>query len=186
MCSSLYIYNFQGKNFSSFFFLNFLFSKRPCGPRFMSKKKYYQKPSSSFPPTFNKMHFGYFKTPLFKTYLHTFKLESFFGNILHFWGNLLIILGQRCKWKIYYLKTLVLLLKLRKFKIFLIFALCNWEIQVFQNIQKKVDENLYNYNIIQISFSGLCWNFFNMEFKLIYEKFTYFSVFFKNWIFFIK
>ena len=168
------------------FFLKFHVFKASLRAALYEQEKYYPKPSSSFPPTFNKMHFGYFKTHLFKTYLHTFKLESFFGNILHFWGNLLIILGQRCKWKIYYLKTLVLLLKLRKFKIFLIFALCNWEIQVFQNIYKKVDENLYNYNIIQISFSGLCWNFFNMEFKQIYEKFTYFSVFFKNWIFCIK
>ena len=89
----IYIKIFRGKIFHHFFFEISCFQSVPAGRAIWARKNTIQNHLLLSPPTFNKMHFGYFKTPLFKTYLHTFKLESFFGNILHFWGNLLIILG---------------------------------------------------------------------------------------------
>ena len=81
----IYIKNFRRKIFHHFF-LKFHVFKASLRAALYEQEKYYPKPSSSFPPTFNKMHFGYFKTHLFKTFLHLFNLESFFGYILQFWG----------------------------------------------------------------------------------------------------
>ena len=89
----IYIKNFRRKIFHHFFFEISCFQSVPAGRAIWARKNTIKNHLLLFPPTFNKMHFGYFKTHLFKTYLLPFKLESFFGNILHFWGNLLIILG---------------------------------------------------------------------------------------------
>ena len=83
----IYIKNFRGKIFHHFFFEISSFQSVPAGRAIWARKNTIQNHLLLSPPSFNKMHFGYFsKQPYSKHIYILFKLDSLFAYNLHFWG----------------------------------------------------------------------------------------------------